>query len=118
MDGVTGEKEYVKCEECLLRSQTLSPAPISAVDTESRYSPISSQGWPEDGISTTESVTSLNDRKVGTEEFTTALEGFLLCFGQSMNIQQLLKWIINLANGQKKTNSRQRRKKKRADDRN
>ena len=79
IDGVTGEKEYVKCEECLLRSQTLSPAPISAVDTESRYSPISSQGWPEDGISTTESVTSMNDRKVGTcAKFTTHDQAFEL----------------------------------------
>ena len=90
MYEVTGEKELVRCEECLLISQTLSPAPISAVHTDARHSPISSQGWPEDGISTTESVTSMNDRKVGTEEFKTALDAFLLCFGQSMNIQKLL----------------------------
>ena len=67
MYEVTGETELVRCEECLKISQTLRPAPISAVHTES----ISSQGWPE--FSTTESVTSMNDRKVGTEEFKTAL---------------------------------------------
>ena len=106
MYQVTGETEKVRCDECLKIYQTLRPAPISAVHTES----ISSQGWPE--FSTTESVTSMDYRKVGTEEFKTALDAFLLCFGQSMNIQKLL------ANGKKKMNSRQRRKKKREDDRN
>ena len=72
MDGVTGE-EYVKFQECPLRSQALSPAPTLAVYTVSRYSPVSSQAWPEDGISPTESVISLEDRNVGTKEFATAL---------------------------------------------
>ena len=49
---------------------------------------------------------------VGNEEFKTALDAFLLCFGKSMNIQKLF------ANGKKTMNSRQRRKKKREDDRN
>ena len=55
MYQVTGETEKVRCDECLKIYQTLRPAPISAVHTES----ISSQGWPE--FSTTESVTSMND---------------------------------------------------------
>ena len=120
MDGVTGEKK-VKYQECLVRSQALSPAPTSAVYTESRYSPVSSQTWLEDGISRTESVTSLDDRNVGTKEFATELADFLSCFNQIVNtetIKKLLKWLIPLSNGQKKINSRQRRKKERADDRN
>ena len=85
MDEVAGEKN-VKCQECLLRSQ----APTSsAVYTESRYSPVSSQAWQEDGISRTESVISLEDRNVETKEFATELEGFLSCFSQIINTETI-----------------------------
>ena len=125
MDEVTGEKN-VKCQECLLRSQAIrivTPASTSsAVSTQSRYSPVSSQAWQEDGISRMESVVRLEDRNVETKEFATELESFLSNISQIMNtepsIKKLLKWLIPLSNGQRKMNSRQRRKKKRADERN
>ena len=77
MDEVKGEKN-VKCQECLLRSKAIkivTPAPTSsAVSTQSRYSPVFSQAWQEDGISRPESVVSLEDRNVETKEFGSELE--------------------------------------------
>ena len=46
--------------------QTVTPAPASsAVSTpQSRYSPVSSQAWQENGISRPESVVSLENRNI------------------------------------------------------
>ena len=60
--------------------QTVTPAPASsAVSTpQSRYSPVSSQAWQENGISKPESVVSLENRNIKTKEFGTELESFFL----------------------------------------